>query len=97
MKLELEEAKKKAAATYNSASDFYDHPANTFQPINARDDWWPMVMGSGYRGTIELLTPTDRERLRLENIAFIERESVRSVEANVVYAVAKEVATKSTK
>jgi len=29
MKLELEEAKKKAAATYNSASDFYDHPANT--------------------------------------------------------------------
>ena len=67
------------------------------QPINTPDDWWPMVMGSGYRGTIELLTPTDRERLRLENIAFIERESVRSVEANVVYAVAKEVATKSTK
>ena len=67
MKLELEEAKNKAAATYNSASDFYDHPANTFQPINARDDWWPMVMGSGYRGTIEQLTLTDRERIRLEN------------------------------
>ncbi len=27
---ELEEAKKKAATTYNAASDFYDHPANTF-------------------------------------------------------------------
>jgi ubiquinone/menaquinone biosynthesis C-methylase UbiE len=26
----LDEAKKKAAATYNAASDFYDHPANTF-------------------------------------------------------------------
>src|SRR3982751_4762949 len=25
-----EDAKKKAAATYNAASDFYDHPANTF-------------------------------------------------------------------
>jgi|GEM_PF-5389371 len=27
---ELEDAKKKAATTYNAASDFYDHPANTF-------------------------------------------------------------------
>src|SRR5262245_17089628 len=26
----LDEAKKKAATTYNAASDFYDHPANTF-------------------------------------------------------------------
>ena len=26
----LDDAKKKAAATYNAASDFYDHPANTF-------------------------------------------------------------------
>src|SRR6185295_18035733 len=27
---ELEDAQKKAATTYNAASDFYDHPANTF-------------------------------------------------------------------
>jgi ubiquinone/menaquinone biosynthesis C-methylase UbiE len=26
----LDEAKQKAAATYNAAADFYDHPANTF-------------------------------------------------------------------
>src|SRR5262245_42656983 len=26
----LDEAKKRAATTYNAASDFYDHPANTF-------------------------------------------------------------------
>src|SRR5215207_5155019 len=26
----LDDAKKKAATTYNAASDFYDHPANTF-------------------------------------------------------------------
>ena len=25
-----EDAKKKAASTYNAASDYYDHPANTF-------------------------------------------------------------------
>src|SRR5215211_8854858 len=26
----LDDAKQKAASTYNAASDFYDHPANTF-------------------------------------------------------------------
>lgn len=26
----LDDAKKKAATTYNAASDFYDHPTNTF-------------------------------------------------------------------
>jgi len=67
------------------------------QTINSPDDWWPMVMGSGYRGTIEQLTPADRERIRLESSAFLERTSLRSVEANVVYAVGKEPATKSTK
>jgi len=67
------------------------------QSINAPDEWWPMVMGSGYRGTIEQLSRFDRERIRLENIAFLQCMSVRSVEANVVYAVAREVATRSTK
>lgn len=57
------------------------------QPVNSPDDWWPMVMGSGYRGTVDQLTPADRERIRLENIAFLQHMSVRSVEANVVYAV----------
>ncbi|HEX5876591.1 MAG TPA: class I SAM-dependent methyltransferase [Pyrinomonadaceae bacterium] len=28
--MNLDDAKKKAATTYNAASDFYDHPANTF-------------------------------------------------------------------
>jgi len=26
----LEDAKQKAATTYNAASDYFDHPANTF-------------------------------------------------------------------
>src|SRR5215217_1969203 len=29
-KITMEEAKKKAANTYNAAADFYDDPANTF-------------------------------------------------------------------
>jgi len=34
------------------------------QPVNAPEDWWAMIMGSGYRGTVEQLAPDDRERVR---------------------------------
>lgn len=58
------------------------------QPVNSPEDWWAMVMGSGYRGTVDQLTPADRERVRRENLAFIHRTSLRSLESNVVYATA---------
>jgi SAM-dependent methyltransferase len=167
--ISLEDAKKKAAATYNAAADFYDHRANTFwarygrrtierlrlvpgirvldvccgsgasaipaaetvlpggsvvgvdlaenrisdvdalrsllaaadltdsevvaetgsQPISSPEDWWPMVMGSGYRGTVDQLSPTDRERVRTENFEFIRRAELRSVESNAVYAIVR--------
>jgi ubiquinone/menaquinone biosynthesis C-methylase UbiE len=52
------------------------------------EDWWALVMGSGYRGTVEQLSPEDQERLREANLAYIRREGISAVEANVVYAVA---------
>ena len=52
------------------------------------DDWWPLVMGSGYRGTIEQLSPADREQVREANLSYLRREGISEVEANVVYAVA---------
>src|SRR6185295_8764382 len=58
------------------------------QPVNSPEDWWAMVMGSGYRGTVEQLTPADRERVREENLDFIHRTSLKSLESNVVYATA---------
>lgn len=58
------------------------------QPVDAPEDWWAMVLGSGYRGTVEQLSPPDRGRVRAENVDFIRRASVRSIEANVVYATA---------
>ena len=46
-----------------------------------------MVLGTGYRGTVEQLDSEARERVRRENLDFIRQVDVRSVEANVVYAV----------
>ena len=58
------------------------------QPLRSADDWWPMVLGTGYRGTVEQLAPAARERVRQDCLRFIEANGVRSVEANVVYAQA---------
>ena len=55
------------------------------QTVNEPDDWWAMIMGSGYRGTVEQLSPEDRGRVHRENLEFIERTSLRELEANVIY------------
>jgi hypothetical protein len=58
------------------------------QKLTSPDDWWAMVMGTGYRGTVEQLSPSDRERVRQANLSYIRREGITAVETNVVYAVA---------
>ena len=47
-----------------------------------------MIMGSGYRGTVEQLDREACEVVRKQNLDFIQSAAVRSVEANVVYATA---------
>lgn len=57
-------------------------------PISSPQAWWSAVLGSGYRGTLEQLDASARERVRMANLSFIRQSGIRSVEANVVYAVA---------
>ena len=57
-------------------------------PISSPQAWWSAVLGSGYRGTLEQLDASARERVHMANLSFIRESGVRSVEANVVYAVA---------
>ena len=54
--------------------------------IRSPDDWWHNIMGSGYRGTVEQLSPLDRERVRELNVSSVGRAGIRELEANVVYA-----------
>ena len=61
-------------------------------PVGSPNDWWSMILGSGYRGTVEQLDDNDRERVRLENLEFISRNDVRGVEANVLYGIARKPA-----
>jgi SAM-dependent methyltransferase len=63
-------------------------PESDSQPVNSPDDWWAMILGSGYRGTVDQLSADEREQVRIENFDFIQQNSVRSLESNVVYAIA---------
>jgi ubiquinone/menaquinone biosynthesis C-methylase UbiE len=57
-------------------------------PIPSPEAWWSAVLGSGYRGTLERLDAPGRDHVRAVNLAFIRDAGIRSVEANVVYALA---------
>lgn len=58
-------------------------------PIPDPQAWWTAVLGSGYRGTLEQLEPRQRDQVRDANLKYIRDSGIRSVEANVVYAVAE--------
>jgi hypothetical protein len=58
-------------------------------PIPSPEAWWSAVLGSGYRGTLEQLAPEDRETVRTANLSYIRESAIRSVQANVLYAIAE--------
>jgi ubiquinone/menaquinone biosynthesis C-methylase UbiE len=59
------------------------------QELRSPEDWWTMVLGSGFRWTVDQMEPKMAERLRSANLAWIRSHNVTSVETNVIYAVAR--------
>lgn len=55
--------------------------------LNDADDWWRIVLGSGFRATVEALTPRERTLVREENVEWLRRAGVRTLRADVVYAI----------
>lgn len=58
-------------------------------PVASAENWWMMLLGSGYRGTIEQMEPEMVEYVRQSNFAFIADTQIKEVQTNVIYAVAK--------
>ena len=85
-----------AAPQRSSASLFTDSDVDRVDieaesathPLRSPDDWWAMVRGSGYRGTIELMNEQDRARVKDTCLEYIRQSAVTAVEANVVYGLA---------
>jgi hypothetical protein len=56
--------------------------------LRSPEDWWTIVLGSGYRGTIEQLTAIERDEVKRANLRMIEDARVGGVQTNVLYAIA---------
>ena len=61
---------------------------NGWQLLHTPDDWWTVVLGSGSRWTVEQMDDTTVERVRKENIDQLKKSQTKSIETNVIYAVA---------
>ncbi len=58
-------------------------------PLTSPEDWWRIILGSGYRSTVDALSPSRRERVRLATIEAVRREGIREIRTDVVYGVAR--------
>src|SRR5437762_11077204 len=63
-------------------------PENRLHSVTSAEDWWTIVLGSSYRGTIEQLKPETRRKVKEANLAFIRDEKISAIETNVLYALA---------
>ena len=61
-------------------------------PLPNPESWWALVMGSGYRGTIDQLAEDAGARVRDANLQFLISQSVTAITANVIYAIARKPA-----
>ena len=57
--------------------------------ISGPEDWWTIVMGSGYRGTVDLLTDPERRKVRDRVLAGLCDGHVRAIETPVLYSPAR--------
>ncbi|MEM7306128.1 MAG: nickel-binding protein [Planctomycetota bacterium] len=58
------------------------------QPLDAADDWWTIVLGSGMRRTVEQIGPAAADRVRRRTLEHLTAGGVRQVECNTLHAVA---------
>ena len=64
-------------------------PERAVHPLASPQAWWALVMGSGYRATIDQLDEEGRERVRTANLEFVAQNGIAAIEANVLYARAR--------
>ena len=57
-------------------------------PLAESEDWWTIVLGSGYRGTLEELDAEARSRVRERTLRALSASGAPNVETNVIYATA---------
>jgi SAM-dependent methyltransferase len=57
-------------------------------PLADPADWWTIVLGTGYRATVQQLDPAATLRVRAASVGWLDEHEVRELQTNVVYAQA---------
>jgi len=63
-------------------------PENGSQPLRSPEEWWTIVLGMGFRWTVEQLGAELAGKVRDDNLQWAHEYDVKSVETNVIYALA---------
>ena len=61
---------------------------STTHELASPEDWWTIILGSGYRGLIEQLTPPVRKLVREMNLQFLHNNEIHALDVDVLYAIA---------
>src|SRR5262249_8477817 len=61
-------------------------PEQAPHPLNDRRDWWKIVMGTGFRATVDQLEPESAARVRQASIERLRRDHIDRLAADVIYA-----------
>lgn len=75
-----------------AAGGVADPVAEAFPAVHQLDSqagFWDIVLGSGYRATVDALSPDDRERLRKTTLARLLADNITTLQTNVVFATAR--------
>jgi len=59
------------------------------QPLQSAEDWWSVVLGSGYRWTVEQMNAEERARVMAANLKTLRESGTTFIETNVIYALAR--------
>ena len=57
-------------------------------PLRTPEDWWSIVLGSGFRSTVDRLGTPGAERVRRSNLSWLATQQVREIEVNTIYGTA---------
>jgi ubiquinone/menaquinone biosynthesis C-methylase UbiE len=61
-------------------------------PLNSPDDFWDVVLGSGYRATTDALSPAQQAQVRDRVLAELRSRGTTAITTNVVYGTATKTA-----
>ena len=64
---------------------------DAFQTLRSADDWWIIARGSGLRWAIDQMGPLTAERIKTDNVSWLNEHRINSLEANAIYAIGHKV------